>query len=371
MQVFGPNELQEDVLKKGLCVGCGACVGLCPYFKTYKGKTAMLFPCTLTQGRCHAFCPKTEVDLEELAQRYWGKSYEGTPLGEHQEIVRARAGDRMGPGPYQAGGTVSALLAQAFKSGLVEAAVLTDRQELVPVPRLARSLEEAARCASSKYMAAPTLAAYNQALAEGLSRVGVVGTPCQVTALAQMRANPLQRDDFRDAAAMVIGLFCTWALDTRGLIRLLADRLDTGRIKKMDLPPPPSEIMVLETEDGRVEVPLSEIRPLVPAGCHICPDMTSEWADLSVGVVEGQPDWNTLIVRTRRGRDLVEQAKADGMLVTEPMPADNLANLNLAAGNKKKRAWARTREDGLLNSDGEGRRSAIRVPVRVVESIDS
>ncbi len=33
MQVFGPNELVEDVLKRDFCVGCGACVNLCPYFK--------------------------------------------------------------------------------------------------------------------------------------------------------------------------------------------------------------------------------------------------------------------------------------------------------------------------------------------------
>ena len=33
MQVYGPCELIEDVLKKELCVGCGACVDLCPYFK--------------------------------------------------------------------------------------------------------------------------------------------------------------------------------------------------------------------------------------------------------------------------------------------------------------------------------------------------
>jgi coenzyme F420 hydrogenase subunit beta len=59
MPVFGPRELIEDVFKKDLCIGCGACVELCPYFKNYKGKTAMLYPCTLSRGRCFAFCPLT------------------------------------------------------------------------------------------------------------------------------------------------------------------------------------------------------------------------------------------------------------------------------------------------------------------------
>ena len=64
MQIFGSRELLEAVLKKDLCIGCGACVELCPYFKTYKGKSAMLFPCTLSRGQCFAFCPKRNIQVE-------------------------------------------------------------------------------------------------------------------------------------------------------------------------------------------------------------------------------------------------------------------------------------------------------------------
>ena len=92
MQIFGSRELLEAVLKKDLCIGCGACVELCPYFKNYKGKTAMLFPCTLSQGQCFAFCPKAEVDLDVLAARFWKAPYEGTPLGKYRKVLMARAG---------------------------------------------------------------------------------------------------------------------------------------------------------------------------------------------------------------------------------------------------------------------------------------
>ena len=37
MQILGSNELVEKVLDKDLCVTCGACVGLCPYFKVHQG----------------------------------------------------------------------------------------------------------------------------------------------------------------------------------------------------------------------------------------------------------------------------------------------------------------------------------------------
>ena len=104
MHVFGSNELIEDVLSRDLCIGCGACVELCPYFKNHKGKTAMLFPCTLSQGRCFAFCPKAEVDLDVLANRFWNAPYEGTPLGKYREVLMARAGERMETAAFQAGG---------------------------------------------------------------------------------------------------------------------------------------------------------------------------------------------------------------------------------------------------------------------------
>ena len=92
MNVFGSSELLSDVQDAGLCIGCGACVGLCPYFRTYRGRTAQLFACTLSQGRCHAHCPKTEVDLEELSLAYWGAPYEAAPIGHHLKIFAARYG---------------------------------------------------------------------------------------------------------------------------------------------------------------------------------------------------------------------------------------------------------------------------------------
>lgn len=368
-RVFGPQELVKDVQEKGLCVGCGACVDLCPYFKNYKGKTAMVFPCNLEKGRCHAFCPKAEVDLDELAARYWGGPYDGAPLGKYHEIMIARAGAKARKGVFQAGGTVSALVAFALLKKAIDGAVLTGREGLVAVPGIATKPKEVVQYASSKYMAAPTLSALNRAVREGQSRLGVVGTPCQMTAVAQMRMNPTAREDFRDPVALSIGLFCTWALDTRGLMAFLSKEMDIRRIRRMDIPPPPAEIFVIETDEGRVEMPLGRVRPFIPEGCHLCPDMTSEWSDLSVGVLEGRPDWNTLIVRTEKGLALVRKAEKAGHLITDAIPKESLDHLSFASGNKRRRAFSRAMERGLLNTDEAQGRAALRVGPEVVERL--
>ncbi len=369
MQIYGPNELLKDVHERDLCIACGACVDLCPYFKTYRGKTAMIFPCDLEQGRCYAHCPKAEVDLDQLSENLQGKPYDGSPLGNYRNVFAAKAGKRMSEGPFQAGGVVSAIMAFALENGMIDSAILTDREGLVPVPRIATSAREVVECAGSKYMAAPTVAAVNRGAGEGYTRMGVVGTPCQVTALAQMRSNPLDRPDFTDPVALVVGLFCTWALDTRKLISMLSKRVDISGIRKMDIPPPPAEIFVLETDDGRVEIPLDEIRPLVPQGCLVCPDMTSEWADISVGVLEGEPEWNTLVTRSEKGNEIVEKVVSDGWLQTREIPEESLAHLIFAASNKRKRSLIKCIEERLLNTgDGEGR-SVLRISEDVVRKI--
>lgn len=369
-QIKGSNELQEDVLKKGLCIDCGACVGLCPYFESYRGKVAMIASCNLPTGRCHAHCPKVEVDLETITTGLMGKAYDGAPLGHYLSIGKARAGEMIrSKRRFQNGGAVSGLVAFAIKAGMIKAAALTGREGLVPTPVLATSEEEVFACATSKYVAAPTVASVNAYARSGQDKLGVVGTPCQITALAQARLDPLKREDFRDPIALTVGLLCTWAVDARKFIPLVAGQTDIGKVTGMDVPPPPAAVMEIHTTDGGFSIPLEEIRKTVPAGCAICPDMTAELADISIGAMEGDYTWNTLIVRTARGAALVEQAVSQGYLELLEMPAENLANLNQGAAGKKKRAMIKAKEDGLLNTDPAIGRAALRIDERVVEKI--
>lgn len=366
--VFGSAELLEDVHKRDLCIGCGACVDLCPYFKNYKGKTAQLFPCTLEQGRCFAYCPKAEVDLNELTRRMWDADYDGSPLGPYRNVLASRAGKQMPRGGFQSGGTVTALITFAIEKGLIDAAALTDREGLTPVPRLITNGEQAAGCASSKFMASPTLAALNMGVQEGYHRIGVVGTPCQMTAVAQMLGNPLQKEEYHVPASLRVGLFCNWSIDTRQLMGLLTQRLDGSNIRRMDIPPPPANIMTLETDRELLTVSLSDIKPLIPHTCFVCLDMTAEFADVAAGMYEGRPGWNTLIVRSKIGEKIVQQARDEGFLETEDFPAENLKHLSKAAADKKERSLRTLMRRGLINNQGD-ERAAVRVPQEVVDRI--
>lgn len=370
MQIKGAVELQQDVLKQDLCVDCGACVGLCPYFKSHGGKISMLFPCTIPQGRCHAHCPKVEVDLGNISRGIMARAYDGSPLGHYLEIRKARAGEKLrGKGRFQNGGAVSALVACALKSGAIGAAALTERKGLVPVPVLATSEAEVIACAGTKYMAAPTIATVNEYTRSGKENIGVVGTPCQITAVAQMRLDPLNKADFRDSVALTVGLFCTWAVDTRKFNSLVGGKRDIREVIAMDVPPPPASIMEISTANETFTIPLDDIRKTIPGGCAICPDMTAEFADISVGAMEGDASWNTLIVRSAKGASLVEQAAATGYIELSDMPPANLENLIKGATGKKRRALQQAQASNLLNVDPQTGRSAMLIDESVVQKI--
>jgi coenzyme F420 hydrogenase subunit beta len=118
----------------------------------------------------------------------------------------------------------------------------------------------------------------------------------------------------------------------------LRENLDLPQVKKFDIPPPPANRFDAYTRSGTVSFPLEQIRKFAMPTCAYCLDMTSEFSDISVGSVEGIEGWNTVIIRTEAGAELMEMAKAKGKLETDNLPARNLAHLKQASLFKKKRA---------------------------------
>ena len=106
----------------------------------------------------------------------------------------------------------------------------------------------------------------------------------------------------------------------------------------------------------------------------LCPDMTSEWADVSVGVLEGKPDWNTMIIRTQTGDQLDQQMPASaGYLETHPMPAENLNHLCISRCQQKKTGIDSSPPGRLSESPPQkNRRAGLRLRTEVIERmIDS
>jgi coenzyme F420 hydrogenase subunit beta len=333
----GQRTLISKVFEQGTCVKCGACVGLCPHFSYWDGEVVVLDRCMADTWRCLQYCPRAEFQGTDPESKQ--REGEGS-LGPIREVRTARSSQEEVSGHVQYGGVVSTLLIRALEKGLIHAAIVTDAGSdgMSPAGRVVRSTDEIVACSGSRYVSAGTLAALNEMLRESDEVVGVVGLPCQMEALGRMgRSQPDGRERM-ERVKIKIGLFCTWALDARSLRSFLTERQIAGRVKKYDIPPPPAEAFMVLTESGWKRIPLDDIRGLVQKGCHLCGDMTGEWADISVGVVEGRSQWNTVIIRTEAGADLFRKTVSEGFLESEELPEKNLEHLKKAAGNKKRRA---------------------------------
>ncbi len=345
----GLKALEERVFDRDLCVSCGACVSLCPYLRSWQGRTVKLDECDLAEGRCFDYCPRSRVDLDELHQKLFGGPYKEIEMGTVRSVVMARARDSVWAGKAQNGGMVSALTDLAIKEGIIDAAVLTGRDlNLLPRGHIARSREDIVACAGSIYTSGPTLEALNRGPWTGDERIGIVGLPCMVLALAKMRTSSLEMRTPIDSVDLVIGLFCTWALDYESFMAFLRERFGDRTIGKVDITPPPERLMKITAGDEMYDIPLDEVRPFIRPGCHACPDMTSEFSDISVGTVEGEEGWNTVLVRTERGEELVKRAEMKEVIESRPLPGDKLSHLKEASLLKKRRAIDAIKDKGEL-----------------------
>ncbi len=106
----GLKALEEKVFGGDLCTGCGACLSLCPYLRSRKGRVVKLDDCNTEEGRCFAYCPRSEVDLDKVYNKIFGKSYEEIELGPVRKVMMARAKDPTWRKKAQTGGVVSSLV---------------------------------------------------------------------------------------------------------------------------------------------------------------------------------------------------------------------------------------------------------------------
>jgi coenzyme F420 hydrogenase subunit beta len=339
IQVKGPKELFRDVIDRGLCILCGACAGGCPYLVSYKGRIVLLDNCTLSEGQCYKYCPRAYTDMDAISQHIFGVPYSEDELGTTREVLMARSTDVNIKRRAQYGGTATVLLSLALAEGFIDSAILTKTSdEKTPIPFIADSAEEVLQGTGSNYMACPILETYNHLPKESNHKLGIVAMPCQALALAKMKTEPPENRVSVGNVKLVIGLFCTWALSPDKFYKFLNENVDLLQVEKFDIPPPPANRFDVYTKSGTLSFPLEQIRKFVMPGCAYCLDMTSEFADISVGSVEGIEGWNTVIVRTEAGAKLMEMAKARKVLETAALPPQNLAHLKEASLLKKKRA---------------------------------
>lgn len=329
----GGMDLKNDVLNQGTCALCGACLDWCPYIKNMEDHLVLRFDCNVPHGRCYSVCPRTFTQWEVLSEHYLPDAPKDSEIGPYFKAFKVKANKAVEG--QQDGGTVTHLLKTVLEEDLVETILLTISDDhITPQALLSNDLKAIEDAAGSKFLAAPTFRKLITAQQEGIKKMAVVGRPCQIQAVRKWDYN--MRPDKPKVGVIGIGLFCMWSLNW-DFKDFIAEEFPGEEVKKIVMLQDGIEVI---TDKQTKHIASELINPYTrPAGCNYCLDMTSELADISVGALEIEAGWNTLIIRSDRGQDLFDKAVQKGYLLVEDYPEDELNRLKKASLGKKVRSF--------------------------------
>lgn len=339
--------LMDEVVDPGKCIGCAACVTICPVDvfdyeneRPIDTRTDACVYCVLCADVCPVLRP-VDKDLPRMLDFRPPATDEG--FGEYSYGVYTRTTDPQMLERAQDGGMVSALIIHGLETGALGGAVLGD---VLPDDRqigrhtLATSRPEVLACAGSRYTYSPNTLALQEAMRRDIRPLAVVGVPCQVDGVRLQQNSSIRlamADWYRDNISLVIGLFCSESF-THESIGKLGEMLDVPpeRIDNINI----KGKVVVRLDDGEImTTSLKKYRDFARPACLYCLDYGVENADISAGGI-GMDGWTMTLVRTEVGHRAFQAALDDGRIETRPLddePRGMFLMDKLAAGKKRNR----------------------------------
>jgi len=329
--------LAKDVVEAGKCVGCGACVAVCPHtcLALVQGQPSLVKECKLC-GMCAQACPRHGFSQGEMEKFVFGRTRKPEePFGVYRRLVVAQATDEKTREACQDGGVATALLVYALENGYADSAVVAGssrEKSFYPEPKLASNLKEVLECAGTKYTCSPNLLLLSEACKDE-AVAAFVGTPCQIQAVRKMQAAGLTRQT--GCLNFLVGLICSGCFTYEGLMeKFIRDEkgVDLHDVKKLNI----KGKLLVTTSSGVIGISLAEIKQFHRGSCGDCGDFSSELADISVGGL-GLDGWTLTVVRTEKGEELFSGAEQAGFLRSKPLDAEANAHKLLVKLSAKKR----------------------------------
>ena len=322
-----------------LCLGCGVCVWACPEgnIRLVDRESEGIRPEVKVEtcrscGECLKVCPGLGISHE----LYKGEAPESEGIapgwGPVLEVWEGFAADPEIRFRGSSGGLATALAAYCLEREGFEQVVHTAGDDEAPWKNktvFSRTREELLRRTGSRYAPASPCEGLKEAEA-GTGRSVFVGKPCDQEGLRKAQGI---RPMLREKLGLAIGIFCAGTPSTRATVDLLKMQgIDPDRVRDLRYRGqgwPGMFAVTLEGDESPfIKLPYLDawgfLQKYRPYRCHLCPDGTSEFADVACGdawhrKIEDDSDGLSLVlVRTERGRQVVEGARKAGYVMLKP-----------------------------------------------------
>ena len=158
-------------------------------------------------------------------------------------------------------------------------------------------------------------------------KIAMVGTPCEI-----MAASKLQY--YTDSSIDVkLGLFCMENFSYKYFVNLLEEYdLKMEDIEKFQIDK--GFVFLLLKNRQSIKIPLSVAKRIIRKNCNICVELTSETSDISIGSIGSEDGWSTLIIRTKKGEEIVDGAIKEKFIEVKDFTESQFDLLNKLAENK-------------------------------------
>ncbi len=297
-----PDRGIRPLVDKSKCTTCGDCVNVCP-------------------GIGLSQLPLDDQMIPELRQGW------GTVL----QVWEGYATDPEIRYKGSSGGVATALalfcLEQENFAGVLHTGT-KPHEPLRNVPVFSKTKADLVKCIGSKYSPATPCEKFDW-IEQAESNCVFIGKSCDVAALRKSQAiNP----KLNERVALAVSIFCAGTPTTKGMLALL-DALDVEpeQVEEMRYRgcgwPGKTTIRIKGDGDKRemtYEKSWGDILSrYVQLRCRLCPDGTGEFADISCGdpwyreIDLGEAGRSLVLVRTRRGREILHKAMEAGYVELE------------------------------------------------------
>ena len=318
-----------------LCTRCGNCVSVCPYnvLEISNGKVNLVGECK-SCGNCYQNCAGQEVSFIKMNERLFGTNNVDTEVGFHKEFYLGHAVDSEIRRRSSSGGVVTALLLSLFRSKKIEGAVVVGMDDNEPWKtkvKIATTEREILLSSQSKYTVVPLNAILKDIKDDVYRKIALVGLPCHIHGIRKLQLNSWE---YSDKIKYCIGIFCGFnmtAQATEHLIRKMSVKKDEIKSLQYRGGSWPGGFLV-ETEGGKIKFLGKHVYSytnalFVPERCLVCPDLTNELADISIGDAWDEDldtkGWSRIIVRTEEGRDIFQDGLQDNLIYVRKSSKDD------------------------------------------------
>ena len=304
------------------CSGCGLCAGICPVncLRIYNGFGKIDEDKCIRCGLCYFVCPRSYLPVKVLnmVQENASEIKDSTKIGYYIEAYSARTKIKEISEICQDGGISSTCIHYLLEKNKIDLAIGAKMSNTLwrPEPFLIKNKEDILLSAGTKYVNNPNLQLLNENDLTG-KKIAVVGVPCQMQALLKSKIYDIGFSSLNNIEYR-IGIFCMESFSYESLLNICKKLdIDINNAKKMDINK--GKFFVYTKKGDELNIPIKEISHLAREDCEICYDLTSESADISIGSIGSPSGWNTVLIRTEKGKELYNELIKSKLIESKPI----------------------------------------------------